>query len=41
MTSPYRDHCSEWHETNLITVSGEKGSLHLDNVKFVEIRAQY
>ena len=41
MTSPYRDHCSNWHGTDLFSVNGESGSLHLFDVKFCECRAQY
>ena len=41
MTSPYRDHCSDWHDTDFIKADGDSSSLYLENVKFLEIRARY
>ena len=41
LTLPYRAHCRDFYDTDLIKVSGQYGSLYLDTVSFVEVRAQY
>ena len=41
MILPYRDHCDQWHNTNLFVVKEKSGSLSQENVSFVEVRAQY
>ena len=50
MTLPYRDHCNQWHNTDLFYVHEDfddqlldyvYGSLKLHNVYLIEIRAQY
>ena len=41
MTYTYRSHCSNWHDTDLFKITGELGSLTLENVVFENVRAQY
>ena len=41
MGTPFRTHCIDWINLDLFIIETSRGSLHLENVKFFEIRAQY